>query len=132
VFSIDQQQHAAIHDTADWVAMTPTNIQYATQSGPILLINGVVNPLFQPQSDSRKIRNGVGVINPNQVVLIMSETPVNFFEFAQIFARLSCRQALYLDGSISSLYEAANHQIIERDTLGVLIGVLPRDLKDTP
>jgi Predicted periplasmic protein len=34
---------------------------YATQSGPMLVIDGVLHPKFLPDSDSFKIRNGVGV-----------------------------------------------------------------------
>ncbi len=34
---------------------------YATQSGPMLVINGKINPLFLANSDSKKIRNGVGI-----------------------------------------------------------------------
>lgn len=126
VFALDDQQQAAIYTTAAWAAAAPTDIQYATQSGPMLLIDGVINPNFDPQSRSRKIRNGVGVISPTHMVLIISETPVNFFEFAQVFAGLDCTQALYLDGSISSVYEATHQRLIERDELGVLIGVFAR------
>lgn len=124
VFALDDQQHAAIYTTAQWAAAAPQDIHYATQSGPMLLIDQVINPIFDPQSRSRKIRNGVGVISPTQVLLIISETPVNFYEFAQVFVDLGCTQALYLDGTVSSLYEAAHQRSIERDELGVLIGVL--------
>lgn len=124
VFALDAQQHAAIYTTAQWAVAAPQDVHYATQSGPMLLIDGVINPIFDPQSRSRKIRNGVGVISPTQVVLIISDTPVSFYDFAQIFAGLGCTQALYLDGSISSVYEAAHQRLIERDELGVLIGVL--------
>ena len=124
VFAVNDQQQAAIYTTSAWATIQPHNIQYATQSGPMLLTDGVINPIFQPQSSSRKIRNGVGVLSPTRVVLIISETPVNFYEFAQVFAGLGCTQALYLDGTISSLYEAAHNRLIQRDELGVLIGVV--------
>lgn len=34
---------------------------YATQSGPMLVIDGNIHPKFQPNSTSKKIRNGVGI-----------------------------------------------------------------------
>jgi uncharacterized protein YigE (DUF2233 family) len=42
---------------------------------------------------------------PGKVVFAVSETPVNFHTFARLFRDvLGCRDALYLDGSISEFY----------------------------
>jgi uncharacterized protein YigE (DUF2233 family) len=82
----------------------------ATQSGPLLVKSGQINELLNPQGPSHKIRNGVGITgsnspNPGQVVFVISDDPVNFYEFAQMFKdELRCDDALYLDGSVSSLY----------------------------
>ncbi|WP_181943294.1 phosphodiester glycosidase family protein, partial [Klebsiella pneumoniae] len=51
---------------------------YATQSGPMLVINGKINPLFLANSDSKKIRNGVGVKN-NKLYFVISKNRVNFY-----------------------------------------------------
>lgn len=82
--------------------------QLATQSGPLLVHDGQINAALNPQGTSRLIRNGVGVINPDQVVFAISEDTVSFYEFALMFKEsLGCVDALYLDGNVSSLYSAS-------------------------
>ncbi|MFW2061635.1 phosphodiester glycosidase family protein, partial [Acinetobacter baumannii] len=77
---------------------------YATQSGPMLVINGRINPLFIATSDSKKIRNGVGIKN-NKLYFVISKYRVNFYSFSQFFQKfLEVEQSLYLEGYISSLY----------------------------
>jgi uncharacterized protein YigE (DUF2233 family) len=78
---------------------------FATQSGPMLVLNGKLHPSFGRNSPSRLMRNGVGVVSPQQVVFAITEDPVNFHEFATFFRDgLHSPNALFLDGSISSLY----------------------------
>lgn len=78
---------------------------YASQSGPMLVINGRLHPKFSGQGTSAKIRNGVGVRSATSLVFVISDEPVTFTEFARMFRDdLKCRNALYFDGSISSLY----------------------------
>ncbi|MBM7048117.1 MULTISPECIES: phosphodiester glycosidase family protein [Rhizobium] len=77
---------------------------YATQSGPMLVIDGKLHPSFLADSTSFKTRNGVGVTNDGKVVFAISDGPVRFHDFATLFRdELSCANALFLDGSISSL-----------------------------
>ncbi len=47
----------------DALAKTSKEIQFAVQSGPMLLENGVINPRIHPNVASRKIRNGVRIVN---------------------------------------------------------------------
>ena len=78
---------------------------YATQSGPMLVIDGKLHPRFIAGSDFRKRRNGVGIINRHEVVFAISDTAVSFHDFATLFRdKLACSNALFLDGTISSLY----------------------------
>jgi uncharacterized protein YigE (DUF2233 family) len=78
---------------------------FATQSGPMLVIDGKLHPKFGPQSTSFKKRNGVGVIAQDKVVFAISETGVTFHAFARFFRdELGASNALFLDGSISSLH----------------------------
>jgi uncharacterized protein YigE (DUF2233 family) len=78
---------------------------YATQSGPMLVIDGAIHPKFGSKSTSFKRRNGVGVIGRNKVVFAISEDAVTFHAFASLFRDgLGVRDALFLDGSISSLH----------------------------
>ena len=77
----------------------------ATQSGPMLVIGGELHPRFLPDSDSRHIRNGVGVREDGSVVLAISDQPVTFHEFGRLFRDgLRTPDALYLDGSVSRLW----------------------------
>ena len=99
-------------------------VRLATQSGPLLLRNGVVNPAFDAASTSRLIRNGVG-ISKNTILFVISEQPVSFYEFAVFFRdELHCRDALFLDGVVSSLYSDTLRRNDSRTDLGPIIGVV--------
>ncbi len=99
-------------------------VRLATQSGPLLLQNGVVNSSFDPASTSRVVRNGVG-ISGDTVVFVISEEPVSFYEFAVFFRDdLKCQDALYLDGFVSSLYSESLGRNDSRADLGPIIAVV--------
>ncbi len=85
---------------------TNYNILYATQSGPMLVINGEINHQFYPQSKNLNLRSGVGVLlNGNIVFIISRSNNTNFHDFASIFKDIfGCKNALYLDGAISKMY----------------------------
>jgi uncharacterized protein YigE (DUF2233 family) len=80
--------------------------RFATQSGPMLVINGDLHPKLLPGSDSTYIRNGVGVsADGTRAVLAISNDEVNFHAFARLFRdELGLTDALYFDGNISRLY----------------------------
>lgn len=80
--------------------------RFASQSGPMLVIDGNLHPRFIPDSDSEFIRNGVGTSEDGQLIhFVISERPLNFFTFALFFRdHLKVRQALYFDGNISRLF----------------------------
>ncbi|MEM9738638.1 MAG: phosphodiester glycosidase family protein [Pseudomonadota bacterium] len=77
----------------------------ATQSGPMLVIDGALHPAFRKASESVYRRSGVGVSDDGQTVwIVISEEPVNFFSFASVFRDgLGLDNALYLDGKVSRL-----------------------------
>ncbi len=60
-------------------------IKYATQSGPMLLVNGEINTEFKSGSKNLNIRNGVGILPNNKVVFAISKTEINFYDFANYF-----------------------------------------------
>nr|WP_211200278.1 phosphodiester glycosidase family protein [Rhodanobacter sp. B2A1Ga4] len=104
VFAIYPDGHAAVRTSAAFKA-DGKSAQWATQSGPMLLIDGKLNEQFVDDSASMKWRSGVCAKTPTEVVFAVSETPVNFHAFGRLFRdKLGCRDALYLDGSISQLY----------------------------
>lgn len=79
--------------------------RHASQSGPMLVIGGKLHPRFLPDGTSAKLRNGVGVDRQGVAHFAISEAPVTFHEFARLFRdRLNCPDALFFDGSVSSLY----------------------------
>ncbi len=99
-------------------------VTLATQSGPLLVQAGKIHPAFNPASTSRLFRNGVGVPNPDTAIFAISEDPVSFYEFAVFFRdTLHCPDALFLDGSISSLYAPSLKRNDSRTELGPMIGV---------
>jgi uncharacterized protein YigE (DUF2233 family) len=100
---------------------------YATQSGPMLVIDGALHPKIEATGTSAKIRNGVGVKDGHIVIFAISEDPVTFYEFATLFRdRLGCPDALYLDGSVSSLYAPAVGREDDLLPLGPIVGVVEK------
>jgi uncharacterized protein YigE (DUF2233 family) len=98
--------HAEVLETLAYQTSGVTP-DFATQSGPMLVIDGKLHPRFLADSDSLKIRNGVGVDGEGRVHMVISKVPVRFYDFATFFRdQLGCRNALYLDGSISSAFIA--------------------------
>ena len=87
----------------------PPDAGFATQSGPMLVVDGAIHPAFIPGSTDRTIRNGVGVSSATEVHFVLSEDNVNFDDFARFFRdRLGCRNALFLDGgSAPGIYDPA-------------------------
>ena len=99
------------------------DIALATQSGPMLLINGAIHPAFREGSSNLNIRNGVGLLPDNRLLFAMSAKPVNFYDLAVWFREQGCQNALYLDGFVSRTWlPEKGYQQIDGD-LGVLIGV---------
>lgn len=96
---------AGVMTTKAFIAARP-EVRFATQSGPMLLIDGKVNPIFIPGSSDRNPRNGVCAPTPTTVDFVITEGTVNFHDFARFFRdRLKCKDALFLDGgSASALY----------------------------
>ena len=84
----------------------PFRPRWATQSGPMLVIDGRLHPRFQANGPSLNIRNGVGVADANTAWFAISDDPVSFGRFARLFRdSLHCRDALFFDGTVSSLWD---------------------------
>jgi len=121
VFYLTTSRQAGICATGQFRA--GPGVAYATQSGPLLLHQGRLNPAFRPGSANVAVRNGVGVLPGGRVVFAMSREPVNFYDFAAYFQRLGCREALYLDGFVSRLYAPAQGWRQTDGDFGVIIAV---------
>jgi len=81
-----------------------STILYATQSGPMLLINGNIHHRFNLGSKNLNIRNGVGILPNGNILFAMSKGEINFYDFATYFKTRGCKNALYLDGFVSRTY----------------------------
>ncbi len=98
---------------------------FATQSGPMLLIDGAIHPAFNEGSKNLHIRNGVGIAEDGSVVFAISNKPVNFYDFASLFKeKYGCQNALYLDGFVSKCYLPELNRNDKGANFGVIIGVL--------
>lgn len=100
---------------------------YATQSGPMLVIDGKLHPKFNQDSRSLKIRNGVGVCSDGKIKFVTSTEPVNFYEFASFFKdSLNCPNALFLDGGIASAVYAPDIHKKDDKNMGVMVGLVKK------
>jgi uncharacterized protein YigE (DUF2233 family) len=115
---------AGVTETGKFVSQN-TKVDYATQSGPMLVIGGKVHPKIHADGTSEKIRNGVGACEDGLVRFAISEDPVTFHTFATLFRdRLKCPDALYLDGSVSALYSPALKRNDGWKSIGPIVGVV--------
>lgn len=111
---------AEVIETISYEQRDAADCPNATQSGPMLVIDGELHPRFLPDSTSRYIRNGVGTsADGTRAVFVMSKMPVTFHEFASVFRdQLETPQALYFDGNVSRLFA----RDIGRNDLGFRMG----------
>ena len=110
-------------ETAEYPRLN-ARVRLATQSGPLLVRAGTLHPAFREDSASRLRRNGVGVPAPGVAVFVVSEDPLNFYEFATFFRdKLGCPDALYFDGVVSSLYAPVLGRDDGQHDLGPMIAV---------
>nr|WP_293627848.1 phosphodiester glycosidase family protein [Salinisphaera sp.] len=93
-----EHDHAGILTTAAY-AEAGRSPRFATQSGPMLVIDNTLHPALIEGSTSVTRRSGVGVCRNGEVQFAISESLVNFHDFARLFRdQLKCPNALFLDG----------------------------------
>ncbi|MDE0843171.1 MAG: phosphodiester glycosidase family protein [Psychrobacter pacificensis] len=98
---------------------------YATQSGPMLVINDKIHPEFNPDSTSIKLRNGAGICRDGSIQFVNTDEPVTFYQFATLFKdELGCPNALFLDGGIASALYAPSIDKQDKREMGVMIGLV--------
>jgi uncharacterized protein YigE (DUF2233 family) len=121
IFYITQNNEAGVCATIAF--KTLQNILYATQSGPMLLINGNVHSAFTKNSHNINIRNGVGILPNGNVLFALSRQPVNLYDFASWFKQQGCKNALYLDGFVSRMYAPEKKWVQLDGDFGLIIGI---------
>ncbi|KUJ78835.1 phosphodiester glycosidase family protein [Ruegeria profundi] len=116
---------ADVFETLDYVDRAPL-CRFATQSGPMLVIDGELHPRFLPDSTSLYVRNGVGTsADGARAVFAISDDYVTFHEFGSLFRDvLKTPNALFLDGNISRMYERASNRSDIGFSLGPIVGVV--------
>jgi uncharacterized protein YigE (DUF2233 family) len=131
-------KRAYVAEAGAYLTRAPkTGAQYATQSGPMLVIDGAIHPKFNPASESRKYRNGVGLRTmekgENRIVFVISDTPVTFHAFARYFRdELKTENALYLDGSISRFFAPEIDRDDDGARMGPIVGVVATSKESRP
>ena len=94
--------NAAVAETQAFLKQRP-QAELATQSGPMLVMDGRLHPRFKRGSTSHKLRTGVGVRADGKVIFAISQEPVSFDSFARLLRDgHKCPNALFLDGGIAS------------------------------
>lgn len=98
----------------------------ATQSGPMLVIDGDLHPRFLPDGTSKYIRNGVGTSADGATAqFVISNDVVNFHDFGVFFRDvLGTPNALYFDGKVSRLHAPALGRSDPGFRLGPIVGVV--------
>lgn len=123
VFFIDAAGRAGVLETDAYAAAKPA-VAFATQSGPMLVIDGKMHPRFEPDGQSKYIRNGVGVDKAGVAFFAISQAPVSLGSFARLFRdALSCSNALFFDGAISALHDGRKHLVGGEYPAGPIVSV---------
>ena len=116
--------NAAISETQVFLKQRP-QVDLATQSGPMLVMDGHLHPRFNRASTSLKLRTGVGVRADGKVIFAISQVPVSFESFARLFRDgQKCPNALFLDGgSASSLFAPTLNRFSNVLPIGPMLAV---------
>jgi uncharacterized protein YigE (DUF2233 family) len=126
VFAADAAGRVSVTDSSRFRSRVRAP-QWATQSGPMLVIDGKLHPKFDANGQSRYVRNGVGVRDATTALFAISEEPVSFGRFARLFRdSLGCANALYFDGNVSSLWDPRSSRQDAASDLGPMIVVLAK------
>jgi uncharacterized protein YigE (DUF2233 family) len=97
---------------------------FATQSGPMLVIAGRLHPRIAPDGESLHIRNAVGIDPAGRAQFVISNQVVSFGKLARYMRdAVDTPDALYLDGSVSALWDPAGGRLDRTVPLGPLIVV---------
>ena len=101
---------------------------FGTQSGPMLVIDGRLHPEISENGPSKAVRNGVGIDAEGRAHFVISEGPVSFGVLARYFRDvLKTPDALYLDGSVSALWDPARDRVDARAPIGPILVVEEKD-----
>ncbi len=121
-----RDRRADVFETLRYVEEAP-DCTSATQSGPMLVIDGALHPRFLRDSTSNFIRNGVGTSDDGTIAsFVISNSAVTFHAFGSLFRNhLGVNNALYFDGNVSRMRAPElGRNDIGFGALGPIIGVV--------
>lgn len=120
-FIASDSTHFLINDSKNYVSSS--NYNNAIQSGPMLISSGVINSNFDKSSRNKKIRCGVGyysVNNNNFLVFAKSNSPISFYDFANLFLiKYKCNNALNLESAALCSIHLPNQKIKYRSDIDI-------------
>ena len=119
VFYLTEDRRAKISTSTNFV--NQDDIKYATQSGPMLIIDGQIHPKLTKGSKNFHIRNAVGILPNGHILFVMSKDKINFYDLATFFKEQGCQNALYLDGFVSRTYLPSEEWIQLDGNFGVIM-----------
>lgn len=103
---------------------------FGTQSGPMLVVGGKLHPEIRADGPSRTIRNAVGIDEEGRAHFVISAAPISFGKLARFYRdELKVKNALYLDGSVSQLWNPATERIDGGAPIGPIL-VIERKVPD--
>jgi len=107
-----------------------TQPRWVMQSGPMLVIDRQIHSGFSFDSKNKFLRSGVGLAieqGSQYLVFVQSLTPVNFYQFANLFLeKFNCSNALHLDsGPACTLRMPSLTQFFNDSKKGCRYWILP-------
>lgn len=120
-----------VRTTEDFLANVRERPQFGTQSGPMLVIDGKLHPEISHDGESRLIRNAVGVDEKGRAHFVISNATISFGKLARFYRdELNVRNALYLDGNVSGLWNPATDRLDTGAPIGPIVVVEKRERTD--
>ena len=119
-----------IRTSDDFLKNVGERPQFGTQSGPMLVVNGRLHPEITQDGPSRTVRNAVGIDDKGRAHFVISSAPISFGKLARFYRdELKVKNALYLDGSVSQLWNPATERLDTGAPIGPIL-VVERKVPD--
>ncbi|MFA6220405.1 MAG: phosphodiester glycosidase family protein [Erythrobacter sp.] len=117
-----------VRTTEDFLANVRDRPEFGTQSGPMLVVGGRLHPEITHDGPSRLVRNAVGVDEQGRAHFVISNAPVSFGKLARFYRdELKVKDALYLDGTVSQLWNPATDRLDTGGPIGPIVVVTKKD-----
>ena len=122
VFFGGKQKDWRVWNTERFYENVSNRPDFGTQSGPMLVIEGELHPDIDPNGESLRVRKGVGVDTAGRAHFVISEQPVSFGALARYFRDvIGAPNALYLDGTVSQLWDPVRGRMDNGPAIGPMI-----------